>query len=256
MHKCLIPGLVFVFVMLLVAALRTTKESFVDPTDIIIVTAHYTENLKWLLKARVPVVVCSKDSAASSGFKPNESCTMMNVGREASAYLKFIISHYDDLPKHVAFIHGHENAWHQKLPFGLLHAIQDCALVDEHDYIPLNDKYFERTTGQINTLAMDILRNMWGEHFLPYIKRKFPENLKHDCCAQFIVSRGAILKHPKSTYEHWLTLFTDSQFYSKYQYDDYSLGLVFEFIWHIIFGEPDRVNSNLYKFRKKCFSNT
>lgn len=34
-----------------------------------------------------------------------------NVGREAPAYLSWIIEHYDNLPDRTVFIHGHRTSW-------------------------------------------------------------------------------------------------------------------------------------------------
>eukprot|EP00798_Chlamydomonas_sp_ICE-L_P019539 gene19539-26220_t len=227
-----------------------TKEAFINQ-DLVIVTAHFNENLKWLKKARVPVVVCSKLNAETPALPADPKCTITNNGREASVYLKFIISNYDNLPKHVAFIHGHQTSYHQMLPFGLLSAIQDCALIDEYDYIPLSNSYFDRYAWKEDP-RMEMLRKMWDDVFRPYLHRDFPNKLIHDCCAQFIVSRTLILKHPKRAYEHWFSLFNNDKFYNMYGYDDYEIAVMFEYIWHIIFGEPDFVHNNMHKFKDAC----
>ena len=37
---------------------------------------------------------------------------VVNIGDEAGKYLKFVLDHYDDLPDHMLFLHGHEMAYH------------------------------------------------------------------------------------------------------------------------------------------------
>ena len=116
---------------------------FDSDTDLIIVSSHYTENLDWLEQSHVPVIV-SSNSCTPRSF-PEGSCVYVdpklnnpiNRGREASAYIRFIVTYYEMLPKHIAFIHGHENAWHQKYPGPLLKAIQN-AKYHEFPFISLN----------------------------------------------------------------------------------------------------------------------
>jgi hypothetical protein len=86
-------------------------------SNLVIVTAHYNEDLEWLKKSRHPVVLCDKPGAKSSSFTPDKSCTLnVNRGREASSFLKYIVENYDRLPERIAFIHGHEETWHQRYP--------------------------------------------------------------------------------------------------------------------------------------------
>jgi hypothetical protein len=169
-----------------------------------------------------------------------------NVGREASSYLKFIIEYYDELPEHVAFIHGHEKAWHQSLD--LMKAI-GCAKHDVYDYVSLNGVFFLRKDdSEFHALATVL----WAKYFQPYVKVQYPANsVLHDSCAQFIVSRDAIRRHKKETYAYWLNLIfnvplpkiTTGEF-SAEKFDSSFLWAIFlEFVWHIIFGEPARLDS-------------
>jgi len=76
-----------------------------------IITAHWKEDLTWLKNADVPVVLIDKEGAEPSPFVPQH--TIPNYGLEASSYLKYIVENYENLPDHVAFIHGHETSVHQ-----------------------------------------------------------------------------------------------------------------------------------------------
>ena len=82
-------------------------------TELVIVSAHYNEDLEWLKKAPVPVVVCGKEGEKDAAIPSNRKCKTINEGNEASSYIKFIIEYYDNLPQYVLFIHGHETSPHQ-----------------------------------------------------------------------------------------------------------------------------------------------
>jgi hypothetical protein len=209
---------------------------------IVIVTNHYNENLDWLYtnKNNKQIVVCSKKNASP------QCQVSKNKGREASGYLKYIIDNYDNLPEHIAFIHGHENAWHQT--YTLVESIFNCAKYEEHDYIGLNNVFIDDRRINENPI-MNKMKDLWINDFEPYLNIPFPDYLLHDCCAQFIVSKKRILKNSLKAYEHWYNMFMETD-------NDYDLGLLFEYIWHIIFGEPmiTTLDENMKKFKKDCLT--
>jgi hypothetical protein len=51
------------------------------------------------------------------------------------------------------------------------------------------------------------------------------------------VHRDAIHALPQEAYQHWLDLLKNSK-------DDYTLGMQIEYVWHIIFGMPDVLESH------------
>ena len=211
--------------------------------DLVIVSSHYNEDIEWLKETDLPVVVCSK-------VLNSPLCSMnINKGREASSYLKFIIDNYDILPKNIAFIHGHEDAWHHNLQHQNSKTLIDiikCAKYKAYGYISLNNLYIDdRNINNENYVYMQ--KELWNLLFRPYLNRNIPNHILHDCCAQFIVSRERILNLPKEAYEKW---------YNYILYEDplddnsFKLGIIFEYLWHIIFGEPDIVTKqeNLKRF--------
>lgn len=209
--------------------------------DVTIVTNHYNEDLEWLKKSNVPLVICSKTL-------PSPQCNVdQNKGREATAILKYIIDNYEHLPKHIAFLHGHESAWHHQGKMNILHVIQNCAKIHEYGYISLNNHFINDRN--MDNPKMKHLHEVWPKLFEPYLKRPAPAYLLHDCCAQFIVSCERIKRHPKKVYQHW---------YNYIMYQDpnndggYLISVVFEYLWHIIFGEPDVVTHQQYKQQFKC----
>ena len=225
---------------------RIVKDNQFYRDELVIVSSHHSEDLHWLDSVEdVPVVVCSKtlDSPACAVAE--------NRGREATSYLKFIIDNYHQLPKHVAFIHGHENAWHQNGNGNLLHVIKNCAKYKEYGFISLNNTHIDDRNIATNNTMQYLRYGLWKSLFLPYLHRDAPDYLFHDCCAQFIVSKERILLRPKAAYQHWYT-------YIMYEdpNDDGGLeiGAVFEYIWHVIFGEPDFVTIDEHHkmFHKHC----
>jgi hypothetical protein len=64
-----------------------------------------------------------------------------------------------------------------------------------------------------------------------------PENgIEAPCCASFVVKREAILAHPKTFYSSIIDYIVGSQ------YSDQLTGRTLEYTWHMIFGQPARVN--------------
>ena len=200
-------------------------------TDIIIVSSHWEENLDWLTDIDKAVVVCGKEGEKTAPIESSPKCKTSNNGREASSYLKFIVNNYDNLPKYVAFIHGHESAWHQKKNI--------LQLIAENEW--KNKGYFT-LNGHIsgdwnsNHELWPLLYKLWPNYFKDDLKMDCPTHMEHDCCAQFIVSRDRILRHPRNVYEKWLNLALND--YKEYNIKDRDMAILFEWIWHIIFGEP------------------
>ena len=74
---------------------------------------------------------------------------------------------------------------------------------------------------------MQVWDSLFGEGLGPA-----PEELYAPCCAEFMVSRERIRRHPRAFYEHLRTWILDTEL------DMYRSGRVFEYVWHYMFGEP------------------
>ena len=197
----------------------------------VVVVSHYNEDLEWLKKCRWPVVVIDHKGAKKSSFKVKT--IIPNLGREASGYLRYIIDNYDNLPDNVAFIHGHETAWHQKRPYPMIDMLNNVIL--STDTFELLNGFFV-SSYRFHHKHWDILKKWLGP--MKY------DDVVTDGGAQFIVSRRRILKHPKKAYEEWY----DYTMNGDYLPDmlcllptkctmDYEISVFFEYTWHYIFGE-------------------
>lgn len=209
--------------------------------DTIIVTNHFLENLDWLIKYKdlfKNIVVCNKIGAEemSKDVLNNLDCkscpTMQNKGKEATAYLNYIINNYENLPNKIAFIHGHEYAWHQSGPYNLISMILR-AKVDEYGYVSLNNNFLPLSTNK--NYIFNLLKKYWKDYFYEYLG-ELPNEFIHDCCAQFIVSKELILKHPKQAYQKWYNLCNIINS-NKEDEKDENYAIMFEYIWYIIFKE-------------------
>ena len=198
-------------------------------TRIVIATSHYNEDLTWLLKSPWPVVVCSKLGSADipQGLEKSLMCAHQNVGFEASSYLQFIISFYDTLPENVAFIHGHEHAWHQNVD--ILEAIK-CAKIEQYGFVSLNIEFNRATSFE----AWAVVHELWPIYFAKYVKKEVPENFSWDYCAQFMVSRFRIHRYPKHVYQEWLDMLHTE---SNRRQDGKLVAMAFEYMWHLLFGD-------------------
>jgi hypothetical protein len=187
-----------------------------------IVVSYYNEDLEWLDKSPWPIILVEHE-----GSKPwtlrnvKERYVIHNHGREATAFLKYIIERYYTLPPHVAFIHGHESSWHQKGDRPLLNLIQDANL-SNYNYIPLNNHWVT----QLHPPEVELLNKRWME----YMPIDLPNNYQCHVCSQFIVSRDAIQHTSKNRYIELYDMVMRG--------DSLQDAVIMEHIWHWLFGQP------------------
>jgi hypothetical protein len=182
--------------------------------------------------------------------------TPLNKGREANAYLLFIIQHYHDLPSIIVFLHAHRDtwpaAWHNDAPaYDNVNSIKSLQLeyVRSAGYANLRCNWIPgcpdevvwqrqkpELTGNATLDAETEVANI--EHKVPGVWRHFfgansevPETIAAACCAQFAVSRKQVLQRPRSDYvrmHRWLM---------ETEFDDQVSGTIMEYLWHVIFGQ-------------------
>lgn len=228
-------------VLLCVVASAAPMRRFDADTPLVIVSSHFRERLGWLRASHVPVVVCDKPGAAPHAFGRSWCDLRVNRGREAAAYLSFIVTHYGALPRRVAFVHGHERAPHQQHRLGLLDLVARAN--PAAPYVSLNNEWHDfwwdgppALPGRPDAYyrAGDpghaLLLKYWDSHWRPWLGGDAPRRVRSERGAQFVVTREAILRLPREAYARWLALMLHSG------EDDYYLGVAFELTWHMIFG--------------------
>lgn len=80
------------------------------------------------------------------------------------------------------------------------------------------------------------LVQVWPEVFEAELG-ELPSDLKAPCCAEFMVSRDRVLAHSRDFYTHLRDWIVDTEL------GRYRSGRVFEYMWHIIFGEPHMIDA-------------
>ncbi|KAI1925482.1 hypothetical protein LOY86_001379 [Ophidiomyces ophidiicola] len=167
-----------------------------------------------------------------------------NRGREAMAYLTFIIDNYDTLPEITAFVHAKNYQWHNDGAGSRTAAILKnlyMSTVERKGYVNLRcnpDPGCPTAISPFSPTAEDIRTGDVRAHFpevymalLNVTRKEVPKRIGSVCCAQFALSRDRIRLRPRDDYirmREWaLTADFDSQ----------TIGWVFEMIWHIIFKE-------------------
>ncbi|RMZ34616.1 hypothetical protein D0859_01262 [Hortaea werneckii] len=226
------------------------------PHGAVVLASNQSDPISWLLQLEPNYTTYQYNI-----LKPDDPGSALripaNKGKEAMAsnncagaqvgkvYLSFIIDNYDALPWSVTFLHGHLEAWHQEdTAVNLIHSLNRNQLA-RAGYISLRCDWFPSCPAELRPKDHDAV--VWGNKGLhqdtekavaqswrqlfPY--EELPETIASPCCAQFAVTRQAILRRSKADFEHmrqWLieTLMTDEL-----------SGRVFEKLWAYIFtGEP------------------
>ena len=156
-------------------------------------------------------------------------------------YLSYIIDHYDDLPWAVIFMHGHLESWHQEdNAVRLLGGLNRIALARQ-GYISLRCDWYPSCPAEIRPIKHDAV--VWGPEAdtkvteaaiagnwrLMFPGEKLPETIASPCCAQFAVTRQAIIKRPKEDYERLRKWLVDSLL------EDNHSGRVMEKLWAYLF---------------------
>lgn len=151
-----------------------------------------------------------------------------NFGREASAYIRFILDNYDNhLPNYTAFLHGHQNSWHSESMPQILEGLQ----WGKAPFMNLN--FHHRSTRWPNLFhsvyVPDYLPDWWDYLFGDVLKK---EPILSYCCAQFVVSKERILAVPKHLWQRWYDWLIAEKVPSG------KSSRIFEFSWPAILGEP------------------
>lgn len=210
-----------------------------------IVASHFREDLTWIKNSKLPAVVISKNQDFNDesflGFHH-----IPNRGLEFSSYLWFIFNYWDRIPAKVAFVHGHENSYHQSSS-----TIDAIRKFGESDFAGLNgDRY------SVSTYCHNGLDNFWfGSGFsdiwnllgLGYVCEA-PPAIVCQGSTQCLVSRERIKSKPRFFYEELFGKLMSSS-------DDRIVALVLELAWNIIFGAP-AVDPSLFvhQFDEYCRS--
>ncbi|KIW28121.1 uncharacterized protein PV07_07803 [Cladophialophora immunda] len=216
----------------------TAKPAGENYTRVLVMARLSTEDTSWLDRdlPELPKMIYTVDSA-DSGLPANK-------GREAMAYLTYIIDHYDSLPDVVLFFHPRKRSWHNNIVLDTDTAITIKLLSDAHvvrqgyfntrchldpgcpDWLhvdrPRRQHDLRRKPEEL-ALTSGLFHDLFGADV------PVPRALSQPCCAQFAVSGARIRQRPLHEYVHyraWLL---------RTALDDSTAGRILEYVWQYIF---------------------
>lgn len=192
-----------------------------------IVTCHFKEDLSWLHDSPYPVHVVGKEGGDPIPDREKFASVEIipNFAREASSYLWYIIKNYENLPERIAFIHGHENSPHQRIP--IFDSIEKYG--HHHSFVDLNrfmNEYMILIPKSPFCLVWDeIMKSYFGP---------IPKVINFRGMAQFVIHKDSVLYRPKWLYEklYERSFSTSANNQSLFNW----IGYFFEVFWHVIFG--------------------
>jgi Protein of unknown function (DUF3431) len=169
--------------------------------------------------------------------------TPMNKGKEAMAYLTYVIDHYKNLPSTMVFLHSHRDgypaAWHNDNPnYDNVESVNDLNIdfIQRNGYANLrcnwsvgcpNELQLFRDPPQGDRLIEHTFATVWKDIFP---SNDMPSIVATPCCAQFAVSRNQVLGRPLADYERYRNWLIGTELDSDVS------GRILEYSWHIVFG--------------------
>lgn len=259
--------IIFVFIFIYGTLIYKNKKKNDDNTNKekqkveskIIVTSQYYKNKRWIPDIQwinnylnnIPKIIYlrltsndNKELESESESKTIENqrkYKLINKGKEALAYLTFIVDHYQNLPDHTIFLHGHNESRHSE---SLIQILQNFKW-GYKGYMNLNwcknQRCRVRTYRNYSLTFMDnddvrrILYRYWDETLGIFLGR-LPSSISFYCCAQFVATKNAIRNRSLEFYKYlqeWIINTSAS---------DYDSSRLLEYTWPIIMGEPSNMN--------------
>ncbi|KAH0556769.1 hypothetical protein GP486_005441 [Trichoglossum hirsutum] len=211
----------------------STSESERSPEKELVVASLKDEDTLWLSEFfpdwRTNIYVVNDPSAPLTVPK--------NKGREAIAYLTYIISRYDTLPDVAVFIHSLRYQWHNEDPMydgvSVLRSLQ-LNHVKKRGYVSLRCTWALGCPAELHPLKPTTNTDDRSQSEAVYASvfhvlfpnTPVPEVVGAHCSSQFAVSRERVRERPKSEYKRirdWLL---------ATELDDQISGRVLEYSWH------------------------
>lgn len=156
-------------------------------------------------------------------------------------YLTYIIENYGNFPSTVAFVHSHKDRfWHSAGMPARSNMVALRALktdyVQDVGFANLRCTLGPGCPAEVQPYRQDTPDNRLYERNMTAVWELFfdtpcPEVIAAPCCAQFAVSRRQIMAKPVEDYVLY------RQWLMETELDDDNSGRVFEYLWHILFGQ-------------------
>lgn len=223
----------------------------------LVIASFTAQNVSWLSQVPSQWTVKRYMMDDPNPTAPNLAVPQ-NQGREAMAYLTYIIDNYDTLPDYVIFTHGHMRSWHQLEPLPAKIRALNLTALDDESYISLRcgsqmgcEKQPYIDTKHPNWSGEGQMCNFF-QKVLPY--EKCPRYVSYKCCAQHAVTRKAIQWRTK---EDWIRIREPLMHDLKAAgvQTNWLGGMYYEKFWHVLFGMPPEWCPSVEKCQQVHFSN-
>ena len=170
----------------------------IDNKNCKIIVARYNENIDWTNYYN-DIIIYNKGNKIDNSNIIN----VENVGRETHTYFKYIVDHYDNLRyEYYIFLQGYPFDHSPNLHSKLNDYINNFNLNIDFDNISEYIYNFNFKNGDINHPGLPLT-----ERYIKIFGSKPVDNTYYfGAGAQFIVSKNAILKRPKTFYENILNM--------------------------------------------------
>ena len=218
-------------------------------TKALVVVARSHETTQWMKDVHPDWIqyqyIGTEDTNPNSNLSVPE-----NKGNEAMRYLSFIIDNYDSLPDIIAFRHGHNTIWHQRSDAvaevnslnlttirlrGYLNFLCEAVCGEHIRLAEMQSAAIaskNATNKLLSTRSQVPVDAAIFENWDSWFGVPMPEELVAACCAQFVVVKEAVHRRTREQYVAW------RQWLLNTTLEDYHSGMVFERLWHVIFGMP------------------
>lgn len=237
--------LILVLILLRWLPRKRARSESLHITETLIVACKHTDDISWL-EGHFPV----QNTVVSRSAK----------GREAFAYLNYIVEHYDRISDVSIFVHNHDHAWHNArlLGFRMARMLErlDRDFVRRQGYfnmrcdwepgcparlelsLPTTGFAESSSRGNLSTARetakredaeadreLETMRSVWPEI---HSGEPLPPVLAQPCCSQFAVSRDHLRAVPL---ERWVG-FRD--WVLETPLNDWFAGRVWEYMWQYV----------------------
>jgi hypothetical protein len=200
-------------------------------SDYHILCARYNKPVDFLNEINIPFTILQKGNAENE---------IPNIANEATSYLHFIINNYDNLPENMIFIQDENESWHHdgKITEKIYEWINEYEKQGK-TYYEVNNQTISYSYILSEYNKSKAFQELWDSIMKPRLG-DIPVDGNVKCCAQFIVSKKTVLRHPKTFYENlynWYIQKTNGEGNGDESdiYSGYYTGRYAEWTWKFIF---------------------
>jgi len=205
---------------------------------VIVVISCYNKNIQWSKNLPIDKIVCYDhatildENKVLMNDKRYEWNQIPNRGSEASAYLKYIIDNYDNLPDQLVLLHDEQYSWHHKGDI--------IELVDKH--LKISDPIINLNHYRWNGTNMSFYDRTtkfggWYYSFLQPYLGDLPNDFMNgkNGCAQFVINDTSLItQHPLKMYQdlYYGICMNEDEWNGERKH---GFEYFMEYTWHVIF---------------------